>query len=199
VSPRFPARMLFTLAHELGHLLAHRTSGNGAVFERTSQISRRRAGPKVERFVDAFASILLVPDRGVGRALTQIRRTLNVESSVLGDVEILLLARIFGVSFEVAARRCEDLDLLPEGGAVSLADQLKKDFGSPERRADELGLPPRPTITLPKVSHKLLKAAIEKIEAGELSAGWIADRIGIGIGELFAANAELTSGSQLRH
>lgn len=201
ISPRFPARMLFTIAHELGHLLAHRNNRNkGAVFERPSQIGPARRGrPVVERFVDAFASVLLLPDRGVGRALKQIRATLKIDSPAIGDIEILLLARIFGVSFEVAARRCEDLELLPAGGANALTAQLKKDFGNPERRASELNLPPRPRILIPKTSENLLKAATAKIEAGETSAGWVADHLGISISDLLAANLELTNGSQLRH
>jgi Zn-dependent peptidase ImmA (M78 family)/transcriptional regulator with XRE-family HTH domain len=200
VSPRFAARMLFTVAHELGHILAHRDDNAVAVFERTSQIGpTRRTGSRTERFVDAFASVLLLPDRGVGRALSRIRSTLNIESPMLGDVEILLLARIFGVSFETAARRCEDLDLLPEGGALSLADQLKKDFGNPEKRATELGLPPRPDIRIPKISHNLVTAAVQRIQSGEFSAGWVADHLGISVGELFATHAELTHGNQLRH
>ena len=191
VSPRFLARMLFTLAHELGHIVAHHGREESAVFDRTTQIGAWRHRTLEERFVDAFASILLLPDRGVGLALRAIRQALNVSSGNIGDVEILYLARFFGVSFEVAARRCEQLELLPEGGAISLTEALKKKFGSPERRAEELGLPPRPEILLPKVSDNLLRPLMKALEAGTISTGWAAERFGLSIEELFTAHARL--------
>lgn len=191
ISPRFLARMLFTLAHELGHIVAHHGREESAVFDRTTQIGAWRHRTLEERFVDAFASILLLPDRGVGLALKTVRQALNVSSGNIGDVEILYLARFFGVSFEVAARRCEQLELLPEGGAISLTELLRKRFGSPERRAEELGLPPRPGILLPKVSDNLLRPLMKSLEAGTVSTGWAAERFGLSIEELFTAHARL--------
>lgn len=196
VSPRFPPRMLFTLAHELGHVIAHHNSA--PLFERASVFGygKRRAS-KREQFVNAFASLLLLPAGGVAVTLGKIREILAVSSDELGDLEILLLARFFGVSFEVAARRCEDLELLPEGGARSLYEQLVKDHRNPERRADSVGLPARPPVTLPTVSKNLLKAAIEKIEAGEVSIGWVASAFGLSIKQINTAHAELAR--EVRH
>ena len=191
VSPRFVARMLFTLAHELGHLIAHHSTAEIAVFDRPSQIGSARGTSRRERFVDAFASILLLPDRAVGMALKKIRHMFDISSDEVGDIEILLLARFFGVSFTVAARRCEDLELLPPGGAASLNDRLKKDFGSPEARADALGLPPRPRVVIPKISDNLLLAILDKINSGEISAGWAANEFGFSIEEIYAAHAGL--------
>ena len=192
VSPRFQGRMLFTLAHELGHVVAHHNKAEGsAVFERASQIGSPRTRATSERFVDAFASILLIPDRGVGRFLSTARDTLEIKSDEVGDVEILLLARYFGVSFDVAARRCEDLGLIPRGGAFAMAKQLKKEFGSAEKRADGAGLPPRREIEFPRISQTLLSAVVDGIGRGEISTGWATSKFGLSVGELYFEHAKL--------
>ena len=67
----------------------------------------------------------------------------------VGDIEISYVARIYGTSFNVAARRCEDLGLLPRGGAASLYDELKQKHESPEKRADAAGVPPRTDMDFP--------------------------------------------------
>ena len=193
LSPRFPGRMLFTLAHELGHVVAEHRDEGTAVFERSSQIGGLRRKRKNELFVDAFASVLLLPDRGVGRFLHTIRETLGISSPVVGDIELLLLARYYGVSFDVAARRCEDLRILPEGAAWAMSRQLKKDFGSAEKRAESAGLPPRQNVEFPRISRQLLEEVVRSIDQGEVSAGWAADRFGFSIGELHDWHANLNS------
>jgi Zn-dependent peptidase ImmA (M78 family) len=189
VSPRFSGRMLFTLAHELGHLIAHHKERRAVVFDRATQIGGRRHLTRPESFVDAFASALLMPASGVGKALRTIRKTLWVQSEVVGDVELLYLARFYGVSFDVAARRCEDLGLLPRGGAISLADHIRELHGSPEKRAEALGLPARPTIYIPHASSNLLKTAVSQIERGNVSLGWVTDRLGCTANDIYAARA----------
>src|SRR5207237_5020031 len=69
VSPRFQGRMLFTLGHELGHIIAHHKTGSEAVFERPGQIGTFGERSLQESFVDAFSSCLLLPDVGVGKSL----------------------------------------------------------------------------------------------------------------------------------
>lgn len=192
VSPRFLARMLFTVAHELGHILAHHKQGKGVVFDGASRIGAWRQRTREEQFADAFASVVLLPDRGMALALKGIREALNVTANIVGDIEILYLARIFGVSFDVAARRCEQLKLLPVGGAISLSEALRKDYGNPERRAETLGLPPRPQVTIPRISENLLRPLLQKIAADEVSLGWTAGRFGLSIDEIYEANARLT-------
>lgn len=192
VSPRFSGRMLFTLAHELGHLIAHHRSGHAPVFERASSIGNYRHRTRSEGFVDAFASNLLLPDKGVARALQTIRSHYDITSPSIGDIEIILVARYFGVSFDVAARRCEDLELIPIGGAFSLSDKIKKDFGSAEKRADALGLPSRPTVEVPTVSPTLSASISQAISQGAVSIGWAADRFSLSLGEILAGNAKTT-------
>jgi Zn-dependent peptidase ImmA (M78 family) len=190
VSPRFAGRMLFTLAHEVGHLIAHHKDGRAVVFDLSSQIGgSRKYRSQSEAFVDAFASVLLMPTRGVGIALKQIRESFHIRSDSVGDIEILCLARLYGVSFEAAALRCENLELLPKGGARSLVDFLRSEHGSPEKRADALGLPKRPTISIPRVSRNLLNAAAERIQEGKISLGWVTDRLACSANDVFAARS----------
>ena len=184
VSPRFPGRMLFTIAHELGHLVAHHPSGEPPIFERASEIGGWRQRRR-EAFVDAFASIFLMPSRGVGMALANVRRVFQISGEALGDLEILILARFFGVSFEVAARRCEALDLLPEGGARSLNEMLKEKYGSAEKRAQEAKLPPRVTVPIPALSPILGHAVSSAIENEQISIGWAAEKFQVPINALF--------------
>jgi Zn-dependent peptidase ImmA (M78 family) len=190
VSPRFQGRMLFTLGHELGHIIAHHEGGGEAIFERAGDIAKFGERSRAEAFVDAFSSCLLLPDVGVGKALQTFRQHYEVKSQNVTDLEILLLARFYGVSFDVAARRCEDLGLLPGGAGYAISLQLKKQFGSPEKRAEQLGLPPRQKVVLPAISAHLARAISQAIRRGDASIGWVTDRLGLSIGEVLAINAE---------
>jgi Zn-dependent peptidase ImmA (M78 family) len=194
VSPRFTPRMLFTLAHEIGHLIAHHDkSQEFAVLDMLDQTGNiKRSSRKPESFADTFASCLLLPRAGVGIALKKIRELVNSKSDAIGDIEILYLSRIFGVSFQVAAVRCEDLTLLPRGGAISIYEKLLKEHGSPEKRAEEISLPPRPKIEFPTVPRHLLDAAIGKIRSGELSVGRASAALNLSISDIMARHAETT-------
>jgi Zn-dependent peptidase ImmA (M78 family) len=186
ISPRFEPRMLFTLAHELAHILSHLGHGNYAkVDQHISELGRNRF--KDEGFANAFASELLMPEEGVGFALQSFRKRFQNKGPI-SDVEIIYLSRIYGVSFEAAAKRCEDLHLLPVGGAASLAEQIKKDFGSAEKRAEDIGIPDRPKIIFPKVSAILIQAAINKIKTGEISVGKASELLSISIDDLMKEN-----------
>lgn len=189
VSPRFSGRMLFTLAHEIGHLITHHKDYNRSVtFDLAGKIGRlSRYQSQAEYFVNAFASALLLPASGVGAFLQQVRKTYGITNQAIGDVEILYLSRFYGVSFEVAARRCEDLQLLPSGGARSLADHLRDYFGGAEKRADALRLPKREPVQIPRVSKNLLDVAARKVEQGEVSIGWVTDRLNCSINDVYGS------------
>lgn len=186
VSPRFPARMLFTLGHELGHVVAHH-SVQSAHLDLATSIGRFRN--RAEGFADAFSSAFLLPAQAVGGSLQAIRQLIGASSDEIGDVELLILARLHGVSFDVAARRCEDLNLLPRGGAASLAEHLRKNHQNPEKRAEALGLPPRERIQFDIVSPILMKFVHERIASGAISPSWLADRLGTSIESIFETHA----------
>lgn len=192
VAARFPARMLFTCAHELGHVLAHLDPQKDfAMIDSDSEI--RHSKSSTERFAHAFASAVLIPRAGLGIVLKKVREFSGLPSdSPIGDVELLYVSRIFGVSFEVAARRCEDVDLLPRGAAASLNEKLKAEYGSAEKRADLLNLPPRTSVSFPPLPPELLTSVIEKIRHGELSLGRASMMLDLSIGDLLSANVSQT-------
>jgi Zn-dependent peptidase ImmA (M78 family) len=186
----FGPRMLFTLGHEIGHLIGHHDPRQS--FAVVDAQTEKRTQPRkniAEFYAHAFASCLLMPRAGIGITLRKIREMQKESNTALGDLEILLLSRIYGVSFYAAARRCEDLGLLPRGGAISLNETLKREYGSPEKRADAAKLPRRADIRFPRMPPALLKAATEKVRAGEISIGKASSILGISIADLLTANA----------
>lgn len=190
VSPRFPPRSLFTFAHEIGHLAAHHCDGGEIWFDLPTQIGGWKAKNSAERFADSFASALLMPAAGVGVALDTIRRVLSIRRDApLSDVQLLYLSRIFGVSFEVAGLRCERLGLLEVGATFALAQHIRIKHKSPEKRAEEINLPPRPQPQLPSISANLMRAILEGIRSGKISIGYASERFGISIDQIFLANA----------
>lgn len=189
----FKPRLLFTMAHEFGHLVAHhddRASGY-AHFDRQEDFDGIPGIPRAreEKFADAFGSALVLPRHGVLLAIKTIREQLGAKGP-LGDIEVLWLAHLFHVSFEVAARRCEGLGLIPHRGARALYQKLQDDYKNPERRAAELGIPPRPEVDV-DTSPTLIQAAVRKVRAGEVSIGRAAELLNIPISSLFVANAEI--------
>lgn len=190
LSPSFEPRMLFTMAHELGHILAHHDL-NQNFFKLDHKISAiERDSKSIESFANAFASCLLLPPEGVLISIRKIKELHRISNNEFGDIEIILLSRIYGVSFEVAAQRCEQLELLPKGGAKSLYAKISEQYNSPEQRADSLNLPPRPKIDFSSVSSKLTRAAIEKINSGELSLGKASEILSISISDLYKKHLE---------
>ncbi len=186
----FQGRMLFTLAHEIGHLVAHHETASFAVVDVPGDTESMRPRRRTEEaFADWFASCLLLPQQGVGLALRAIRRTLGVQRDAVGDIELLYLARFFGVSFQAAAKRCEDLGLIPTGGAISLYEHISKLHGNPERYATELGLPERAHIDFPTIPPHLLRDAVEGIREGRVSVGRAADILRLSLTDIFRINA----------
>jgi Zn-dependent peptidase ImmA (M78 family) len=189
VSERFGPRMLFTLAHELGHLLVHHDPHESfAVFDSEAEPYRKSHGK--EYYAHAFACALLMPRTGVALTLRKIREMQRQASDELGDLEIELLARIYGVSFYVAAKRCEDLALLPHGGASALDKILREKYGSAEKRGDMANLPARPDVQFPRLPEKLVSTALEKIRSGEISIGRASAALGLSVSDLVGVNAE---------
>jgi Zn-dependent peptidase ImmA (M78 family) len=182
--------MLFTLAHEIGHFVAqhHTNAAEFANLDFENEIGSWHAPRKpLEAFADSFASALLLPGPAVALAIKTFREMQKISDPELGDIEINLIARFFGVSFEVAGRRCEDLGLLRRGAARAIYEKITEEHKSPEKRAAEVGLPPRPELSF-GTSKRLLKAAAAKIQTGEISTGRAAEALHVTISDLFAAN-----------
>lgn len=139
---------LFNCSHQLAHLLLLHLYGREGVSLDVSSSGLCTAKPPYEHFADVFALELLMPRRGLGIALKQIRTLLGVKYDGIGEVELLYLSRVFGVSFLAAGKRCERAKLLPKGGASALEKFVIQKFGGPEQRASTLDLPPRVPITM---------------------------------------------------
>lgn len=96
------ARQVFTLMHELGHLLLHRTS-------HIDDINDFGAQDGVERDANAFAGALLVPDYFLAQ-IADGDRPQGVEQL---DDWLRPYCRVWGVSTEVILRRLTDGGRLP--------------------------------------------------------------------------------------
>jgi Zn-dependent peptidase ImmA (M78 family) len=184
--------MLFTLGHEFGHLIADHQHGPFARFEKTKQIGSFGTSSRTEAFVDTFASCLLIPDTGLGRALVFLQNELGLSREHLTDRDILLIARFFGVSFDVAGRRMEHLGLLPPGITLRLGDHLRREYKSPEKRADLLGISPREKVEIPDISANLSRALLSALRRGDISVGWASNNFGYSIGEIFSEQARVS-------
>jgi len=194
LAPRFGPRMLYTLAHEIGHHAAHLSLDEDFVTsdQNPENAALRHEDAASERYANAFASALLLPRVGVGIALDRIRKQLNSQRTELGDIEILYLAHVFGTSFEAAARRCEDLRLIQKGSGWALYENLCQKYGNPEKRAKEAGLPRRPPITFPPAPPMVVEAILHDIRRGELSVGKASELLEIGVTDVHKLNAMLT-------
>jgi hypothetical protein len=162
---------LTVLARALGHLLtmASRSKGEDeAHIVLRAQSAARRGGPR-EYFAANFALALLVPSRGLAVALRRVRELLKVKNRALGDIEMLYLSRIFGVSLSDVARCCERAKLLPVNGAAAMVGFLTKQFGDPEHRAEALGLPERPPLATPIAPPLFLVSLKRHIDEGTIS------------------------------
>lgn len=190
VSARFKPRMLFTLAHEVGHLVSHHDLSKDFGFV-DEDVESNKITTEQERYADEFASCLLMPQESVGMTISHIRKVHDIPlNSPVGDIEICFLSRIYGVSFIVAGLRCEKLKLLPNGGTYSLYKEINEKFGSPEKRADELGLPARPEIKFSNVPKFVLDKSIEAIRDGEVSIGRVSNLLGVSISKIFGSGIE---------
>lgn len=177
ISTELGIEQLSACARELAHLIALSSrvaDGTFANFTLRSESARR--GPR-EYFAANFATELLVPTPGLGIALRKVRELLRVKNRALGDIEMLYMARIFGVSFSSIGRKCERAQLLPPGGAATMETFLTQKFGGAERRAEELGLPDRPSVHMPVVPLTMLPALERRIKSGGLSHSQAAEAL----------------------
>lgn len=190
ISPRFIPRMLFTLAHELGHiLLHHRENGDYAIVD-NDVLKRPTSSFNEEAFAHTFASELLMPQEGVSSTLKTIRTHFDLPTNQFGEIEIHYLSRIYGVSFEAAALRCESLGLIQQGAGSSIYESISREYKNPENRARQLNLPPRPEMHFPKISSNVLRPAIKKVTDGELSIEKAAQLLSISISDFVDLNSE---------
>jgi len=187
----FKPRMLFTIAHEMGHLVAHHDSRSDGYAHLDKEVDWSRAPRRAEeKFADAFASALLLPAHGVLSALRAVRDQLGISQRPLGAIEVAWIAHFFHVSFEVAARRFEALGLLERSGARAFYQRIEDDFKNPEKFAASIDIPPRPDLLI-ETSPALVQSAAAMVRASQLSLGKAAELLNVPISTLVVANSEI--------
>ena len=112
-------RQIFTLAHEYGHLMMHRS------FYRTPEpfAGLDRDHP-MEEMADTFAANFLVPELAIREVFRR-----NVGEKSIGLEDIVFLKRYFRVSVDMMLRRLKDLRLISANEHGQLLAEVNKRRG----------------------------------------------------------------------
>ncbi len=180
IAERNDIRMLYTLAHEISHLLTDIDNDPAATVWIDENVFTSSANDvrESEFFANEFAACLLIPAGGLVAELKRLRRQAD-RPEQLSAYEIAAIARKFGTSFVVAARRCESLGLLDRGGASILDAEVRNRFGSAEKFADAFDMPPREQVDWQYPSRMALDALEYRLIDGELSATRVHELLGL--------------------
>lgn len=122
------AREIFTLAHEIGHVIMH-MNGTRPFIDDAITLSNRSTDEK-EQEANYFAACLLMPDDEVGKFLD-----LEIEEFENKGLTAMDIARImseFNVSFEMALNRLENL------GKISSSERIRLDNERNQTRVGKL-------------------------------------------------------------
>ena len=102
------SREIFTLAHEIGHVILHLTD-TASFIDDTVTITGRSTDTK-EQEANYFAACLLMPSENVNRFIDlEIQ---NFRENGLSAMDIARVMSAFGVSFDMALNRLESLDVI---------------------------------------------------------------------------------------
>ena len=154
-------RQRWTMAHELGHFLMHRTTPEITLLEP----KRNRD----ERVAEAFAAHFLVPDESLVRRFQAVIQSREGSNRGFTAADLLQLASQYEVSAHAMALRLEDARLVAAGWWDTLVSK-----GLRVQEAKEhigLGRIPSDKELLPRRSQYL---AVEAFLNGELSEGRLA-------------------------
>lgn len=100
-------RNRWTLCHEYAHFLTNRFEP-----EVTDKSGTSRAVSKLEIFANRFAAAFLMPASGLSRRFSEM---LDDSGGQFRVAQLILLANIFGVSFEALVRRLEEIGRIKRG------------------------------------------------------------------------------------
>ena len=130
VNARHPGeRRRWSLAHEYAHFLTSRYQSEISLLESYCRV------PATERFADAFAGCLLMPEPGLRRRFNEL---LRASGGNVTAADVCRVAHYYFVSVEAMMLRLEQLGVLPRGTWERLRDR-----GFKAREAQKhLGLPP---------------------------------------------------------
>lgn len=113
------AREIFTLAHEIGHVILHMKVSNSFVDDAIT-ISARSTDEK-EQEANYFAACLLMPEEEVDRFLDL--EIIDFKRQGLSAMDIARIMSEFNVSFETALNRLETLGKIDSNEKIKLDDQ----------------------------------------------------------------------------
>lgn len=102
------SREIFTLAHEIGHIVLHFQENNAFIDDKVT-ISERHLGEK-EKEANYFAACLLMPEDEVLKFIDF--EIPNAEKNGLSAMDIARIMSEFNVSFDMALNRLEDLKII---------------------------------------------------------------------------------------
>ena len=162
-------RAMFTLAHELGHVLA----GDGSEIKIDEDL---RGNNDEERLANAFAAALLMPEQRVSSLIEEHGR----------DAKCLaMMILYFGVSFESLIYRLHNLQIVNATGRDALKNAglhgLLRALGDTEESTMLLSARERPPRKPP---HHLTTRCISGIWDGTISAAPLAGLLGVETDEL---------------
>lgn len=158
-------RQIFSLAHEYGHTLMHRS------FYRSPEPA---AGlPKdheLELMANQFAACFLVPESGLRLVFNR-----DVGEKQVGVEDIVHLKHVFHVSAEMMLRRLADLSLIPLGDSKRLGTELEK-----RRKPKEEFVPLSPQIIEDWEAHGRFRHLLKRaFIGGQLSVGKLAELLNV--------------------
>lgn len=157
-------RRRYSAAHEYAHFLTDRFKAEITVLNVSGRV------PRVERFADAFARYFLMPATGLSRRFESIRRA---KDGPITPADVLGLSHLFRVSFQAMTWRLEELRLLPPG----TWDRLRELGFQPGKARELMQLPPYKS-ELPHLPLRYEMLAVQAYEAGQLTEGQLAERLG---------------------
>lgn len=150
-----PAARIFTMAHELGHLL---TRGDSACVEPVPDpwLGISVPGDGIERWCEEFAADLLMPAEVVQREVSGLDRA-------MADIDkVRWVARRFRVSHRAAALRLIDLGQAPR----SLYAQVERAFAPPPAEAEsekEFRRPSRAVMRPREYGMRAIRTVLEAL------------------------------------
>lgn len=194
------SREIFTLAHEIGHVILH--FGDGSSFIDDNITIAGKSTDEKEQEANYFAACLLMPVDDVSRFLD-----LEVSSEEKGKLSAMDIARImseFSVSFDMALNRLESLGKIDSNQRIRLDNEkTEKKVGNLLRSAsgnvrlnipsEEIGIPYEYIdYVIYNYNHNAIpKETLEKaLDCYQLSFDDISDRIKICPEEVDDANLE---------
>ncbi len=160
-------RRIFTIAHELAHLLRLDVQPLCDLSDDTAE----------EKFANRFASALLMPEDDVNEFAEDLVASGELRGEGTDKKTIAKLARRYGTGLQAMSYRLEDLEFLPRGFTNSNAEVLKDYFHSShgklwKRAVRDLGS---------KYTDEIRRAYM----AGEMSLSAVADLLNVGPDQAF--------------